>query len=460
MTFTFRLYLSHLFVAVVTCAIVCWCFMTDSATQRTSAVLLGGGIVLFTSWVTGYWLQRAIRKLRTQVESREPLESLTLTVPELAPLVQIFQHQSESWQSNWSGLQRLQDHLVLNDSQSGTVPRASLDGRMLTQLLAKLSRSISGDISRVFDHVSEIGQKAHETTRDVKDQTLIIDETVALIEQFSKRIDSIIQDAEEVHRATRASLTTTADTLELVDEVSAGMQRIRSYVETGERKVRSLGDRSQEIGLIVDTMSTLSARTDMLALNASIEAVRAGEEGQGFAVVAEEVRKLAEQTNNASQEIASLVEFIQSETRDTISTLGEERGQLQAEILRSQEIRHALQRLQEESTQALNATTTISQVTVEQLQENQQLIKGVQKISLVSNHVLARAMRTRQNSTDLVSIARELERCVSPLMYCNEEQPPLNVSRARRLPDDEAFPIPENQFEEQVLAGAGSRGTH
>ena len=120
--------------------------------------------------------------------------------------------------------------------------------------------------------------------------------------------------------------------LDQVHSVIEGMDRLLTRIEANGRKVRRLEDRSTEIGVIVDLIRGISSRTDMLALNATIESIRAGEHGRGFAVIAEEIRKLAERTAGATREIGTLVEAIQADAQESIRALGEEQAQMQARV--------------------------------------------------------------------------------------------------------------------------------
>ena len=106
-----------------------------------------------------------------------------------------------------------------------------------------------------------------------------------------------------------------------VQDVVRGMENLRTLVQSGAKKIKTLGDRSMEITSIVGTIAKISEQTNMLALNAAIEAARAGEQGRGFSVVADEVRKLAERTAAATQEIDRLVRTIQAETNESVSAI-------------------------------------------------------------------------------------------------------------------------------------------
>ena len=126
---------------------------------------------------------------------------------------------------------------------------------------------------------------------------------------------------------------------------STGMDRLRAHAEANARKARRLGERSVEIGAIVELIGGISSRTDMLALNATIESVRAGEHGRGFAVVAEEIRKLAERAAGATREIGTLVEAIQADTHESIRALAEEQAEMEQEVASVREAGAALERI-------------------------------------------------------------------------------------------------------------------
>ena len=170
------------------------------------------------------------------------------------------------------------------------------------------------------------------------DQSDAVARTTTTVEALSDKIDRISQHAEDAAEACEKSRHEACRGLEQVHTVIEGMDRLRTQVEANGRKARRLGDRSLEIGTIVELIRGISSRTDMLALNATIESVRAGEHGRGFAVVAEEIRKLAERTAAAAREIGTLVDAIQADSHESIRAMGEEQSQMEQE---SQRVREA-----------------------------------------------------------------------------------------------------------------------
>jgi methyl-accepting chemotaxis protein len=125
-----------------------------------------------------------------------------------------------------------------------------------------------------------------------------------------------------VESANRAGITATSGA-EVVRKTVDGMSRIAAKVQESARTVESLGERSDQIGAIIGTIEDIADQTNLLALNAAIEAARAGEQGRGFAVVADEVRALAERTTRATKEIGSMIKSIQSETRSAVAAMEE-----------------------------------------------------------------------------------------------------------------------------------------
>jgi methyl-accepting chemotaxis protein len=128
----------------------------------------------------------------------------------------------------------------------------------------------------------------------------------------------VSNNAEASAEAARRALDAAEQGNRAVRDTLEGMQRIRASVQATAKKIKSLGDRSLEISEIINVINDITEQTNLLALNAAIEAARAGEAGRGFAVVADEVRKLAEHSRSATKDIAALIKAIQAETNEAV----------------------------------------------------------------------------------------------------------------------------------------------
>ena len=242
------------------------------------------------------------------------------------------------------------------------------------------------------------------------DQAETVSRTTSTVEALSDRIDRISQNADDAAQACENVRHEARRGLEQVHTVIEGMDRLRSRVDVNRRKASRLGDRSVEIGTIVDLISGISGRTDMLALNATIESVRAGEHGRGFAVIAEEIRKLAERTADATREIGTLVEAIQADTHESIQALGEEQTEMEQEAERVHEAGAALDRISAVAEHSARLVDGISRSANDQVVATQELVRSMQRISEVSHATLAGATRAREGVQLLSQLSERLRR--------------------------------------------------
>ncbi len=234
------------------------------------------------------------------------------------------------------------------------------------------------------------------------DQSETVARTTFTVEALSDKIDRISQNAENATEACERTRQEARRGLEQVHHVVEGMERLRSQIEINGRKARRLGDRSVEIGTIVELIRGISSRTDMLALNATIESVRAGEHGRGFAVVADEIRKLSERTAAATRDIGTLVEAIQADTHESIRALGEEQNEMEQEAQRVREAGAALERISQVAEHSAQLVDGISRSTNDQVLAAQELVRAMQRISDVSHVTLERTNQSRESIRGLV----------------------------------------------------------
>jgi methyl-accepting chemotaxis protein len=191
---------------------------------------------------------------------------------------------------------------------------------------------LAHETGRVLSEVTSIAAQVKLATERVKRQADSVNATAAAERSDVERASENLANANKVmtqvaelaaasNRAAEQATTSTVTALGSVNETVRGMEGIRESIAEAEKRIKRLGERSQEITGIVNLINTIAERTHVLALNASMQAAAAGDAGRGFAVVAEEVQRLAESSRQATQQIAQLVNNIQIETADTINTV-------------------------------------------------------------------------------------------------------------------------------------------
>jgi len=188
----------------------------------------------------------------------------------------------------------------------------------LLESLQELLGVVAGQIKLTDTIVASVKDASVKMATGATHQSAELLDTSKLIQKMSADISKVSDGADVAVAAAKRTEVSAVEGSKAVEDVIAGMTTLRANVQAGAKKMKNLGDRSMEITGIVSTISRISEQTNMLALNAAIEAARAGEHGRGFSVVAEEVRKLAERTAGATQEIDKLVKAIHHETNETV----------------------------------------------------------------------------------------------------------------------------------------------
>ena len=312
---------------------------------------------------------------------------------------------------------------VTNDALGNVVDSVNY---MLDNFVKVLERVRKGAID-VQSSANEILIASEEMSTGAIQQDQEITNTSSAVEQLTVSMKQVSNNAEASAEAARRALDAAEQGNRSVRDTLEGMQRIRSSVQATAKRIKALGDRSLEISEIVNVINDITEQTNLLALNAAIEAARAGEAGRGFAVVADEVRKLAEHSRNATKDIAALIKAIQAETNDAVVVM--EEGTKEVEIGA---------KLADQAGRALDAISTVVRQSAELVQEislaSKQQVRGTEG---VANAMQIISNITRQTSQGARQTARTVEQMVHMSEQLNEA---LSQFRVAALGPPEARP--------------------
>ena len=187
--------------------------------------------------------------------------------------------------------------------------------------LSRLVRSITQSAEQLAGATEEIAQGAKQNSSGAHAEAEQAFQVASAMQEMSATVREVADHAHHASDASSQSATAARKGGEIADETLITMNSIASSTSNAAERILELGKSSEQIGNIVAVITEIAGQTNLLALNAAIEAARAGEQGRGFAVVAGEVRRLAERTAAATQEIAGMIQTIQSETKVPVSAI-------------------------------------------------------------------------------------------------------------------------------------------
>ena len=276
----------------------------------------------------------------------------------------------------------------------------------------KLILNIRAQLIETQRTVGEISQLAVRMARDASSQAEQVGSAAQMVARMNDDIVVVSDNARSAAAASKRTEESATAGSQAVDNVVSGMDQLRANVQAGAKKIKNLGDRSMEITNIVGTISRISEQTNMLALNAAIEAARAGEQGRGFTVVAEEVRKLAERTARATEEIGRLVQAIHLETNESVVAIEQQTSVVEQESTVVAAAGQSLHRILEAAGQSSLLVQDISAVAKSQAEQTGQVALAMDAISSIAITTRAGAEDTASQISSLLSATQQLTRSI------------------------------------------------
>jgi len=258
--------------------------------------------------------------------------------------------------------------------------------------------SSAGDIKKTTDHLA--------TGSEI--QYAQINDTSSAIEQMASSIQEVSNNAATSAQVADRSLVSARQGAEAVQNNINAMARIREQVQETAQRVKRLGERTQEIGKAIKQINDIAKRTSVLALNASIQASAAGESGRGFAVVAEEVERLADRAANATKQITTLTQSIQSETFEVVAAMEETTREVAQGSHLANEAGQALEEIQTVSKQLSDLIQSISQSAKQQARGSEAIANAMIGISEITEQMAKGSQKAAMSVHNLVSLADAL----------------------------------------------------
>jgi methyl-accepting chemotaxis protein len=267
----------------------------------------------------------------------------------------------------------------------------------------------SNKVSKAAAALTSNSEKIASDTEEAASQAVAVS---TASEEMAATSEHIAQNCIYAAEGVKAAGCSAGDGADVVQETISGMNRISEKVRESAATIDSLGQRSDEIGSIISTIEDIAEQTNLLALNAAIEAARAGEQGRGFAVVADEVRALAERTTKATKEIGAMIKGIQLETRAAVGSMENGVSEVEKGIEGAARSGDALKEIIEHINGVSSQVNQIALAAEEQAATTSEINNNINHITQVVHETARGAQETASAANELASLAVELRKLV------------------------------------------------
>ncbi len=281
------------------------------------------------------------------------------------------------------------------------------------RMLEARIRTILGRVTEAASHLDDVVEEAaatvQESTRGITRQQMETDQVAAAMNRMAASVHEVAGSTEQASQAAKEATEETGRGRQVLDQIIASNKGLAAEIGKAASVVQNLDERSKNISVVLDVIKNIAEQTNLLALNAAIEAARAGEQGRGFAVVADEVRTLAQRTHDSTQEIEEIIERLQSDAHQAVFVMNDSCGKARNGVERAAAGGEALEAISDLVSRIHEMNRHIAGAAEEQSRVAEEINRNIGEISQVAEESVQSARRISDANDLQVKLVRQFE---------------------------------------------------